>query len=78
MDAEENQQQISLRAHRLWKSLRDSHIPSAAAGSGKVESQTQASHFPAARLIHTSIKIQNQTRRPEARSYAPISGSFFD
>ena len=49
MDAEENQKQVSLRAHRLWKSLRDSHISSAATGGGKVESQRQASHFPAAR-----------------------------
>ena len=48
MDAEENQKQVSLRAHRPWKSLRDSHIPSAATGGGKVESQPQASHFPTA------------------------------
>ena len=29
VDAEENQQQVSLSAHRPWKSLRDSHIPTA-------------------------------------------------
>jgi hypothetical protein len=29
MDAEENQKQVSLRAHSPWKSLRDSHIPTA-------------------------------------------------
>ncbi len=29
MDAEENQKQVSLRVHRLWKSLRDSHFPTA-------------------------------------------------
>jgi hypothetical protein len=33
MDAEENQKQVSLRAHSPWKSLRDSHIPTAATGS---------------------------------------------
>ncbi len=48
MDAEENQQQVSLGAHRLWKSQRDSHIPSAAMGGGKVESQPLASHSPTA------------------------------
>ena len=29
VDAEENQQQVSLSAHRPWKSLRDYHIPTA-------------------------------------------------
>jgi hypothetical protein len=29
VDAEENQPQVSLSAHRPWKSLRDSHIPTA-------------------------------------------------
>ena len=29
VDAEENQQQVSLSAHRPWKSLRDFHIPTA-------------------------------------------------
>ena len=29
VDAEENQNQVSLGDHRPWKSLRDSHIPTA-------------------------------------------------
>ena len=29
VDAEENRRQVSLSAHRPWKSLRDSHIPTA-------------------------------------------------
>ena len=29
VDAEENQNQVSLGAHRPWKSLCDSHIPTA-------------------------------------------------
>ena len=29
MDTEENQTQVSLGAHSPWKSLRDSHIPTA-------------------------------------------------
>jgi hypothetical protein len=48
MGAEENHKQVSLGVHSLWKSLRDSHIPSAATGGGKVERQAQASHFPTA------------------------------
>jgi len=35
VDAEENQRQVSLRAHRPWKSLRDSHIPTAPTKQGK-------------------------------------------
>src|SRR5580765_2380125 len=48
MDAEENQQQVSHGAHSPWKSLRDSHIPTAATSNGKVENQKQVSHFPTA------------------------------
>lgn len=47
MDAEENQTQVSLRAHSPWKSLRDSHIPTDSTGRGKVENEKHVSHFPA-------------------------------
>lgn len=67
MDAEENQLQVSLRAHSLWKSLRDSHIPAAATNSGKVQSQNQPSYFPTAATV---IYIF-ETRKPK-------QGSFFD
>jgi hypothetical protein len=33
-------------SHRPWKSLRDSHIPTAPARRGKMENQNQVSHFP--------------------------------
>ena len=33
-------------SHSPWKSLRDSHIPTAPARRGKVENQKQVSHFP--------------------------------
>ena len=46
VDAEENQGQVFHRAHSPWKSLCDSHIPTAPAGRGKVENQKQVSHFP--------------------------------
>ena len=47
MDAEENQTQVSLSAHSSWKSLRDSHIPTAATKqweSGKPEAGFPLSH----------------------------------
>src|ERR1700730_5654958 len=58
VDQEENQNQVSLLAHRPWKSLRDSHIPTASAttADGKVEIQNQDSHFPTA----TSVLQLNQ------------------
>jgi len=58
VDQEENQTQVSLLAHRPWKSLRDSHIPTASAttADGKVEIQNQDSHFPTA----TSVLQLNQ------------------
>ena len=62
VDAQENQQQVFLRAHSPWKSLRDSHIPTAATSSGKVESQNQASHFPTA--LRFLLPEQNKKRRP--------------
>ena len=59
-----------MAACRLWKSLRDSHIPAAATNAGKVESQTQPSHFPSATAIPL-YEFKPKTRSPEARSYAP-------
>lgn len=77
MDAEENQKQVSLRAHRLWKSLCDSHISSAAASGGKVETQTQGSHFPTAlRFPHIDLN-QKQGGLKRGATLA-TSGSFFD
>jgi hypothetical protein len=46
VENEENQAQVSLVSHSPWKSLRDSHIPTAPARRGKVENQRQVSHFP--------------------------------
>jgi hypothetical protein len=46
-DAEENQTQVSLSAHSPWKSLRDSHIPTAATKqwkSGKPKTGFPLSH----------------------------------
>ncbi len=60
MDAEENQHQVSLRAHSLCKSLRDSHIPAGATSSGKVETQNQRSHFPTATVVLTRSETQNK------------------
>jgi hypothetical protein len=64
VDAEENQQQVFLRGHSPWKSLRDSHIPTAATSSGKVESQKQASHFPTAlRFLSSRAKQKKEAWR---------------
>ena len=46
MDAEENQHQVSLRAHRPWKSLRDSHIPTAATTVEKWKAKGRLPTFP--------------------------------
>ena len=74
----ENQNQVSLRAHRLWKSLRDSHIPSAATvGRGKVESPQQASHFPTARRFPW-IEINPKQGGLKHGATLPTSGSFFN
>ena len=63
VDAEDNQLQVFLRAHSPWKSLRDSHIPTAATNSGKVESQKQASHFPTALRFLSSDKTKKEAWR---------------
>ena len=44
-------------SHSPWKSLRDSHIPTAPAANadGKVEIQKQDSHFPTARFSLTKF-----------------------
>src|SRR3954454_8849056 len=47
MDAEENRKQVSHSAHSPWKSLCDSHIPTAPTRRGKVENKKHVSHFPA-------------------------------
>ena len=53
--------QVSLNAHSPWKSLRDSHIPTAATKQWKVENQKQVSHFP---LPWFLLFKPNSERRP--------------
>ena len=57
MESEENQKRVSLSSHSPWKSLCDSHIPTAPAANadGKVEIQKQDSHFPTARFSLTKF-----------------------
>ena len=57
VENEENRTQVSLLSHSPWKSLRDSHIPTAPAANadGKVEIQKQDSHFPTARFSLTKF-----------------------
>ncbi len=50
-------------SHSPWKSLRDSHIPTAPARRGKVENQKQVSHFPTCCFLFPT----NQERRPWRR-----------
>jgi hypothetical protein len=64
-----------LRAHSPWKSLRDSHIPTAATKHGKVENQKQVSHFPTAYCFPFTTKFRKEAWR---RSFAPSPGSLFD
>jgi len=62
MDAEENQKQVSHRAHSPWKSQRrDFHIPTAPTTKpdGKVEIQEQDFHFP------TGLFVFSKTKRKE-------------
>jgi hypothetical protein len=75
MDAEENQTQVSLSAHSPWKSLRDSHIPTAPTKA--VEKWKNKNGFPTFPLHGLSllIKFRKEARR---RSFAPSPGSLFD
>lgn len=79
MDAEENQSQVSLRAHRLWKSLRDSHIPSAAPKA--VEKWKAKGRLPTFPPQHDfplyGVKEQKQGGLKRGATLPP-SGSFFD
>jgi hypothetical protein len=54
---------------------RDSHIPTAATRSGKVENENHVSHFPAHGFVFVS---KNQKGGPAADRFAPAPGSFFD
>ena len=66
MDAVENQRQVSHRAHSPWnRKLRDSHIPTAATKSGKVENEKRVSHFPAHCLL---LFFKDSERRPGSGS----------
>jgi hypothetical protein len=71
VDAEENQRQVSLSAHRPWKSLRDFHIPTAA--TKPWESGKPKAGLP---LFHgTAILNQNSIRKGglAAGRFAPAS-----
>src|SRR5208282_341017 len=64
-----------LVSHSPWKSLRDSHIPTASARRGKVENQRQVYHFP----TRCSLNQINKERRPLRRvASLPPSGSSFN
>lgn len=73
MDAEENQIQVFLRAHSPWKSQQrrfpHSHSPGDEA-RGKVEIQTQDSHFPTGPV---PLSKTNQKGGPAADRFAPAS-----
>jgi hypothetical protein len=75
MDTEENQEQVSLSAHRPWKSRCDFHIPTAATKpwkSGKPEAGFPLSHSPDFPLL---INFKKEAWR---RSFGPSPGSLFD
>ena len=76
LDNEENQRQVSLVAHSPWKSLRDSHIPTAPATRGKVENQKQVSHFPTGCFPLSKPNPDKEAWRRVAS--LPPPGSFFD
>lgn len=75
MDAEENQEQVSLRAHSPWKSLPrfpHFHRPYSAWKSGKPKAG-----FP---LSHSPVCFSNPTQKGGLAAVAPLlpSGSFFN
>ena len=70
MDAEENQKQVSLRAHSPWKSLRDSHIPTAATKPWK--SGKPKPGFPLSHSTSSLSQIQPKGGLAAVRS-APAS-----
>src|SRR6266496_1569337 len=67
MDAEENQNQVSLRVHSPWKSQKarfpHSHRPDDEA-RGKVEIQKQDFHFPTGSIPLFQTKDKTKERRP--------------
>jgi hypothetical protein len=63
MGIEENQTQVSLDSHSPWKSLRDSHIPTA----------------PATVYLPKTKSKPNPRKETQTRiASLPLSGSFFD
>jgi len=66
VDAEENQHQVSLRAHRPWKSLRDSHIPTAATTVEKWKAQGRLPTFPL--LFLFLFPTSNAKNKPRQRN----------
>jgi hypothetical protein len=71
MDAEENQKQVSLRAHSPWKSPGDFHIPTAPATPRK--SGKPKPVFPLS--LGTAFVIPNPNRKEPlaAGRFAPAS-----
>ena len=63
-------------SHSPWKSLRDSHIPTAPATRGKVENQKQVSHFPTCCLMSLNQPQEKEAWRRIAS--LPPPGSFFN
>ncbi len=78
MDAEENQNQVSLRAHNLWKSPGDSDIPAAATNGGKVESKTSLPTFPPQPKFLLVEILKPKQGGLKRGATLPPSGSFFD
>ena len=76
MDAVENQGRFPTAPTALGnRKLRDSHIPTAATRSGKVENETHVSHFPAHGFVFVA---KTQKGGLAADRSAPAPGSFFD
>ena len=67
---------FSVPSHSPWKSQDDLHIPAAPAHHrhGKVEIQTQDSHFPTAHLSLTTKPRKECQSRPVTLSFRLISG----
>jgi hypothetical protein len=72
MDAEENQRQVSLRAHRPWKSqtARFPHSHRRDEAVEKWKAKGQASYFPTARFVISNSK---QKGGPAAGGFAPAT-----
>ena len=74
--ARETKGRFPVPSHSPWKSQDDFHIPAAPAHHrhGKVEIQTQDSHFPTAHLSLTTKPRKECQSRPVTLSFRLISG----